>query len=164
MKKITSLLLALTLALALLTGCGNSAQDAAQATATPDAAVSEDAQTPEETPAAAEEDSQEASDSQDAQNIQVTFNVTDAEGNTTPFTLDAQEGESLGDALLAAGLISQEEHDAGFVTVVNGQEANWDDGQAWWSLVDGEGQMTSVGISDITLHNGDVYGFVYTVG
>lgn len=160
MKKLTSLLLALTLALALLTGCGNAAQDAAQATATPEASVEETAAPETQETAQGEE----TADGQDAAQITITFNVTDADGNTTPFELTAQEGAILGDVLLEAGLISQEEHDAGFVTVVNGMEANWDEGQAWWSLLDGEGQMTSVGISDITLADGDVYSFVYTVG
>lgn len=155
MKKLTSLMLALMLALALLTGCGSNTQETAEATAAPEVTAAPEAT---EATAAPEEDAQ------DEKNITVTFNVTDAEGNVTPFELTAQEGATLADALLDAGLISQEEHDAGFVTIVNGIEANWDDGQAWWCLVDGQGEMTSVGISEITLAQGDAYGFVYTQG
>lgn len=155
MKKLTSLMLALMLALALLTGCGSNTQEAAEPTAAPEVTAA---------PEAAEATAAPEEDAQDEKNITVTFNVTDAEGNVTPFELTAQEGATLADALLDAGLISQEEHDAGFVTVVNGIEANWDDGQAWWCLVDGQGEMTSVGISEITLAQGDVYGFVYTQG
>lgn len=155
MKKLTSLMLALMLALALLTGCGSNTQETAEPTAAPEST---------EAPDAAEATAAPEEDAQDEKNITVTFNVTDAEGNVTPFELTAQEGATLADALLDAGLISQEEHDAGFVTVVNGIEANWDDGQAWWCLVDGQGEMTSVGISEITLAQGDVYGFVYTQG
>lgn len=161
MKKLTSLMLALMLALALLTGCGSNTQETVEAIAAPEVTAAPEAT---ETPDAAEATAAPEEEAQDEKTITVTFSVTDAEGNVTPFELTAQEGATLADALLDAGLISQEEHDAGFVTVVNGIEANWDDGQAWWCLVDGQGEMTSVGISEITLAQGDAYGFVYTQG
>ena len=66
------------------------------------------------------------------------------------------------DALVEAGLISEEEAAAGFVTTVNGETADWDKDQAWWCLTDATGEMTTVGVADIALHDGDSYAFVYT--
>lgn len=51
---------------------------------------------------------------------------------------------------------------AGFVTTVNGETADWDKDQAWWCLTDATGEMTTVGVADIALHDGDSYAFTYT--
>ena len=32
----------------------------------------------------------------------------------------------------------------------------------WWCLTDAAGEMTSVGVADIELHDGDSYAFTYT--
>lgn len=137
LNKLAALLLAAVLTLSVLTGCGAaSSSGAASAGAAASSAVT----------------------------ITATLKITDPEGAVTELPLTCSEGDTLAAALLAAGVISQEEADAGFVTVVNGVEANWDADQAWWGLVDANGEMTAVGISDITLADGDVYGFVYNVG
>ena len=70
--------------------------------------------------------------------------------------------EKLSDALAEAGIISEEEAAAGFVTTVNGETADWDKDSAWWCLTDASGEMTSVGVGDIELHDGDSYAFTYT--
>lgn len=147
--KILSLVLAAALAAGVLTGCGNAAPSSAASSAP--AAVSS---------VAASEPTSEAG----AAAIQVSFTVTGPDGTSEVYTLEATEGETLASALLDAGLISADEAAAGFVTTVNGVTANWDADQAWWSLVDGNGEMTPVGISDILLADGDSYAFVYTVG
>lgn len=142
LNKLAALLLAAVLTLSVLTGCGaasSSAAASAGAASTGAAASS-------------------------TVTITATLKITDPEGSVTELPLTCSEGDTLAAALLAAGVISQEEADAGFVTVVNGVEANWDKDQAWWGLVDANGEMTAVGISDITLADGDVYGFVYNVG
>ena len=48
------------------------------------------------------------------------------------------------------------------VTTVNGETADWDKDQAWWCLTDATGEMTTVGVADIALHDGDSYAFTYT--
>lgn len=78
------------------------------------------------------------------------------------FTLEVTDGEKLSDALVEAGLISEEEAAAGFVTTVNGETADWDKDSAWWCLTDASGEMTTVGVADIELHDGDRYAFTYT--
>ena len=67
-------------------------------------------------------------------------------------------------ATAEAGIISQEEAEAGFVTTVNGETADYDKDQAWWCLTDAAGEMTTVGVADIELHDGDSYAFTYTKG
>ena len=74
------------------------------------------------------------------------------------------DGEKLSTALAKAGIISQEEADAGFVTTVNGETADYNKDQAWWCLTDAAGEMTTVGVADIELHDGDSYAFTYTKG
>ena len=156
MKKISALILTLALSAALLAGCGASASSVASPVASSEAAseVVSGAVSEESTSTA------EAADSAAA--IQFTFTVTGANGESTELTLDATDGEKLSDALAEAGVISAEEAAAGFVTVVNGEEANYDADGSWWCLTDAAGEMTAVGVADIELHDGDSYAFTYT--
>ena len=136
LKKLAALLLAAVLTLSVFTGCGAASSSAASSSAASSA----------------------------AQTVTATIQITDAEGTVTAVTLTCAEGETLAAALLAAGLISEEEAASGFVTTVNGITADWDADGAWWCLVDANGEMTMNGIADIKLVDGDVYGWVYTVG
>lgn len=153
MKKLSALILSLALSAALLAGCGASASSAASSEAVSSEVVSE----------AAPAESAAVSTAEDAAAaIAVTFTVTGADGESTVLTLDAADGEKLSDALAAAGIISAEEAAAGFVTVVNGEEADYNADGAWWCLTDAAGEMTTVGVADIELHDGDSYAFTYT--
>ena len=152
MKKLSALFLSLALSAALLAGCGASASTASSEAASSEVvseAVSEEAAS-----------TAEAADSAAA--IQFTFTVTGEDGGSTVLTLDAADGEKLSDALAAAGVISEDEAAAGFVTTVNGVTADYNADGAWWCLTDGDGEMTSVGVADIELHDGDSYAFTYT--
>ena len=152
MKKISALILTLALSAALLAGCGASASSVASSEAASEV-VSE---------AVSEESTSTAEAADSAAAIQFTFTVTGANGESTELTLDATDGEKLSDALAEAGGISAEEAAAGFVTVVNGEEANYDADGSWWCLTDAAGEMTAVGVADIELHDGDSYAFTYT--
>ena len=152
MKKIFALILTLALSAALLAGCGASASSVASSEAASEV-VSE---------AVSEESTSTAEAADSAAAIQFTFTVTGANGESTELTLDATDGEKLSDALAEAGVISAEEAAAGFVTVVNGEEANYDADGSWWCLTDAAGEMTAVGVADIELHDGDSYAFTYT--
>ena len=155
MKKILSVVISTALAAGLLAGCG-AASSTASSQAASSAAVSSAA-------ASSEAAGSEAASSQAEEGkVKAEFTVTNAEGESQTFTLEVTDGEKLGDALVEAGLISQEEADAGFVTTVNGETADWDKDKAWWCLNDASGEMTSVGVADIELHDGDSYAFVYT--
>ena len=155
MKKILSVVISTALAAGLLAGCG-----AASSTASSQAASST---TVSSAAASSEAAGSEAASSQAEEGkVKAEFTVTNAEGESQTFTLEVTDGEKLGDALVEAGLISQEEADAGFVTTVNGETADWDKDKAWWCLNDASGEMTSVGVADLELHDGDSYAFVYT--
>ena len=82
--------------------------------------------------------------------------------NSTDIDLEVTDGEKLSNALAEAGVISQDEADAGFVTTVNGVTADYNADGAWWCLTDATGEMTTVGVADIELHDGDSYAFTYT--
>ena len=66
---------------------------------------------------------------------------------------------TLGEALYEHGLVN----DSSFFDTANGIKADWNANQAWWKVCKG-GEMTSAGISELTLTNGDHYEFIYTVG
>ena len=153
MKKLTTLILTLALSSAMLAGCGVSASTAASSEAASSEVVSE---------AVSEEAASTAEAADSAATIQFTFTVTGEDGGSTVLTLDAADGEKLSDALAAAGVISEDEAAAGFVTTVNGVTADYNADGAWWCLTDGDGEMTSVGVADIELHDGDSYAFTYT--
>ena len=156
MKKLISAIASLTLAACLLAACGSSASSAASESTSSEAVssevVSSEAASSE---AVSGEESSEAA-------AEATFTVVDADGNSTEIALSITEGEKLSDALAAAGVISEEEAAAGFVTTVNGITADYNADGAWWCLTDAAGEMTTVGVADIELHNGDSYAFTYT--
>ena len=144
---------AAALAASLLVGCG--ASSAASSTAS--SAASSEAVS---SVAASGEAVSEASDAK----IKAQFTVTGADGESQTFDLEATDGEKLSDALAEAGIISEDEAAAGFVTTMNGETADWDKDAAWWCLTDAAGEMTTVGVADIELHDGDSYAFTYTKG
>ena len=152
LHKFTALALSAALAVCLLAGCGASASGTASSAASSVASS-----------AASSAASSVASAPADAQ-ATVEFTVTGADGSASSVLLNVADGEKLSTALAEAGIISQEEADAGFVTTVNGETADYNKDQAWWCLTDAAGEMTTVGVADIELHDGDSYAFTYTKG
>lgn len=152
LHKFTALALSAVLAVCLLAGCGASASSTASSAASSVASS-----------AASSAASSVASAPADAQ-ATVEFTVTGADGSASSVLLNVADGEKLSTALAEAGIISQEEADAGFVTTVNGETADYNKDQAWWCLTDATGEMTTVGVADIELHDGDSYAFTYTKG
>lgn len=151
MNRVLSVVAAAALAAGLLAGCGASST----ASSTASSAASSEAAS---VTASSEAASSEASEAK----VKAQFTVTGADGESQTFDLEVTDGEKLSDALAEAGLISEEEAAAGFVTTVNGETADWDKDSAWWCLTDASGEMTSVGVGDIELHDGDSYAFTYT--
>ena len=147
LHKFAVLALSAVLTVCLLAGCGASASSTASSAASSVAS----------SVAASEVASSAASKAQ----ATVEFTVTAADGSVSSVLTD---GEKLSTTLAEAGIISQEEADAGFVTTVNGETADYDKDQAWWCLTDAAGEMTTVGVADIELHDGDSYAFTYTKG
>ena len=150
LHKFAALTLSAVLSVCLLAGCGASASSTASSAAS-DAASSV---------VSSEVASSAAAETQ----ATVEFTVTTADGSVSSVLLNVTDGEKLSTALAKAGIISQEEADAGFVTTVNGETADYNKDQAWWCLTDAAGEMTTVGVADIELHDGDSYAFTYTKG
>ena len=150
MNRILSVVAAAALAAGLLAGCGaSSAAGSTASSAASSVAVSSEAASSETAAAEASE-------------AKAQFMVTGADGESQTFDLEVTDGEKLSDALAEAGIISADEAAAGFVTTVNGETADWDKDSAWWCLTDASGEMTTVGVADIELHDGDRYAFTYT--
>ncbi len=166
MKKLISVIASLALAACLLAACGNSASSAASESVSSEAVSSEvvSSEAVSSEAASSEAVSSEAVSGEESSEAaaEATFTVVDADGNSTEIALSITEGEKLSDALVAAGVISKEEAAAGFVTTVNGVTADYNADGAWWCLTDAAGEMTTVGVADIELHNGDSYAFTYT--
>ena len=157
MNRILSVVAAAALAAGLLAGCGaSSAAGSTASSAASGVAASSEAASSEA--ASSEAASAEASEAK----VKAQFTVTGADGESQTFDLEVTDGEKLSDALAEAGIISADEAAAGFVTTVNGETADWDKDSAWWCLTDASGEMTTVGVADIELHDGDRYAFTYT--
>lgn len=157
MNRILSVVAAAALAAGLLAGCGaSSAAGSTASSAASSVAASSEAASSEA--ASSEAASAEASEAK----VKAQFTVTGADGESQTFDLEVTDGEKLSDALAEAGIISADEAAAGFVTTVNGETADWDKDSAWWCLTDASGEMTTVGVADIELHDGDSYAFTYT--
>ena len=161
MKKFISVIASLALAACLLAACGNSASSAASESVSSEAVSSEVVSSEAVSSEAVSSEAVSGEESSEAA-AEATFTVVDADGNATEIALSITEGEKLSDALVAAGVISKEEAAAGFVTTVNGVTADYNADGAWWCLTDAAGEMTTVGVADIELHNGDSYAFTYT--
>ncbi|MCI2046366.1 MAG: DUF4430 domain-containing protein [Faecalibacterium sp.] len=159
-QKWISLVAAAVLAAGILSSCGAASSASQEASSTAVSSAASVASSAVASSAASEAAGSGAS----AAAIQVAFTVTDQDGNAKDYTLDATAGETLSDALQAAGLISADEAAAGFATTVDGMATDYNKDKSWWMLVDKDGNMTSVGIGDIQLAEGDSYGFTYTVG
>lgn len=143
MNKIVSLILALALVIGVMTGCGTASSPASET----------DSNSTQSVASVAEENV-----------VHATLTVTGADGAAKDFALECKEGTTLAMAMLDAGLVSEAEAKAGFITIIDGEEAKWDPDQAFWKLLDSEGNMTEIGAGEIVLNEGDSYSFTYTVG
>lgn len=110
-----------------------------------------------------DEDADAASDDAEVTELgegetQFTFEVTDADGNTTTFLINTDE-TTVGDALLAVNLIAGEDSEYGlYVKTVSGITVDYDtDGKYWAFYIDGEYAMTGVDSTDVTA--GSTYAF-----
>ncbi len=84
--------------------------------------------------------------------------VTDLDGKETTFDYTSDKA-TLGDALVAEGLVEGEEGEYGlYITTVNGITLDWDkDGKYWAFYIDGEYASNGVDSTEIT--DGAVYSF-----
>ena len=90
--------------------------------------------------------------------VEFAFEVVDKDGNSSLFNVKT-DAKTVGEALLANGLIEGEEGQYGlYVKTVNGILADYDVDQTYWAFyIDGEYAMSGVDVIDIT--PGTVYSF-----
>ena len=141
MKKLLSLLMVLVMVFTLA-ACGTPSAPETTAPAT---------EAPVETTAAPE-----------TAGVSFTVVVTDLDGTETTFQYTS-DAATVGEALLAEGLIAGDESDYGlYVTTVNGITADWDTEKAYWAFyIDGEYAQTGVDTTEIVA--GTTYELVKTV-
>lgn len=71
------------------------------------------------------------------------------------------DAENLGDALLQRNLVTEEEHQTGFYTYINGVRADYTLDGAWWCFTkSGETMMT--GANDTSITDGDCFEITHT--
>ncbi len=71
------------------------------------------------------------------------------------------EAENLGDALLQAGLVTEEEHKKGYYQHINGVRADYTLDGAWWCVTKG-GEMTTAGANELPIADGDSFEITHT--
>lgn len=71
--------------------------------------------------------------------------------------------EYLGPLLVAQGLIPEGNIQDGMFDTVDGEQAVWTNDEGWWAIYQGD-QMTSVGINEQVIADGDTFRLVYTNG
>lgn len=92
----------------------------------------------------------------------ITFSVTHADGTTKDFEITTT-GKTLADALLQEGLVVESASSAGLYDVVDGEKADWSDGEAWWQFL-ADGTALMVGIAETEIADGEAYSAVFTRG
>lgn len=150
MKKLISMLLALVIVFGLA-ACGSAeAPEAAETAAAATAPVETTAEEASDVTVLGEGETSFA------------FTVVDADGTETNFQINT-DAATVGEALLALGLIAGEDSEYGlYVKEVNGITADWDVDQSYWAFyINGEYAMTGVDATEITPDT--AYQFVKTV-
>lgn len=93
----------------------------------------------------------------------VAVEVTHADGSTAEFTYHT-DLEYLGGLLQQEGLISGSDGPYGlFVETVDGETVDYARDQSWWRLTC-NGEDVTTGADAVVLHDGDRYGWFYTIG
>lgn len=93
-------------------------------------------------------------------NIDVTIVYADKTSKDLDIDTDA---EFLADALLEEGIVTKAEYDSGFYTEIDGVKADYNVDQSWWCVTK-DGEMTTVGMNEVAIADGDKYELTYTVG
>ena len=96
---------------------------------------------------------------QGAKEITVTVVSKDKSSKVIDIDTDA---EFLGDALYEEKIVNEEEYKSGFYTVINGEKADYNVDKSWWCVTK-NGEMTSVGMNEQSILDGDKFEITYTI-
>ncbi len=91
----------------------------------------------------------------------ITVEIVHGDGQAKAFT-DKTDFEYLGQWLLEEKLVTQEEYESGFYTLIDGESAVWSDEEhVYWALYEGE-DYAMQGINETPLTDGGSYSLIYT--
>lgn len=91
-----------------------------------------------------------------------TFVVTHGDGTEKRFEIETDK-KTLGDALLEEKLVVESKSGTGLYDTIDGEKADWDDGEAWWRFTC-NGESLTLGITDTALTDGATYEAIFTRG
>lgn len=94
--------------------------------------------------------------------LSFTFTVIHEDGTEAKFNITTEQ-TTLGAALKEEKLVVESEESSGLYDTVDGETADWSDGEAWWCFYLGEDSLT-VGIDEQKLAEGEEYRAVFTRG
>ncbi len=90
--------------------------------------------------------------------------VTIVHANKSEKVLNIEtEAEFLGDAVYEEGVLTEDEYKSGYYTVIDGETADYNVDQSWWCVTKG-GEMTTVGMNEQPIADGDKFEITYTIG
>ncbi len=92
----------------------------------------------------------------------ITVTVVHKDGSEKVFTYNTDQ-ELLGQVLYGEGLIQAENVDEGMFNIVDGEKADWNENQSYWSLYEGE-EYAMEGVDTLVIEDGDTFKLVYTIG
>ncbi|MBQ8549980.1 MAG: DUF4430 domain-containing protein [Clostridia bacterium] len=95
-------------------------------------------------------------------NKDITFTVVYENGEQKAYEIST-DALYLADALLEEKLITEAEYKSGFYTVIDGVEAVWANDNAWWCITE-DGLMTTKGMNELIIEDGDRFEATYTKG
>ncbi len=93
---------------------------------------------------------------------EITVTVVFADKSEKVYEIET-EAESLGDAMFEEKLITEKEYKSGFYTKIAGVKADYSVDKSWWCITK-DGKMTTVGMNDQPIADGDEFEITYTIG
>ncbi len=90
-----------------------------------------------------------------AQTISITVKVIAADKTEKSLFITTAK-KNLGDALLEAGLVTEDEHKSGFYTYIDGVRADYNKDGAWWCFTKG-GETVMIGANELEIADGDTF-------
>ena len=93
----------------------------------------------------------------------ITVSVVHSDGSVKEFTYHTDE-RFLGPVITENGLVEGSVGEFGLVIEsVDGEKASWEENQSYWALYIGE-EYATTGADTTTIHDGDAFSLVYTIG
>ena len=93
---------------------------------------------------------------------QITFTVVYPDGKDKVYKIGT-DALYLADALFEEKLITESEYKTGYYTIIDGVEAVWANDSAWWCITK-DGVMTTVGMNEQVIEDGDKFEATYKKG